>query len=278
MLINIFFNKKHYHFINKYVKIYKDVIFACVMVKQFKLWLKYYKEAIMKTIGIIGAMEEEIENIKPHINIISTKNIVGLDFFMGKMGGNNVVLVRSGIGKVNAAVCSQVLIDLYAVDYIINVGVAGAVSPELNVGDVVISKDTVQHDMDTSAFGDPLGEIPRMAESYFKADDELVKLALECAEEICTPEKVFFGRVASGDQFISDKEKKKKLWTTFGAYCTEMEGAAIAHACWLNKIPFVIIRSISDNADNEADMKYEEFVEIAAKNSGEIVYKLLQSI
>ena len=232
----------------------------------------------METIGIIGAMDEEIAVLKEKIDVVTSKSVIGLDFCIGMFNGNSVVFVRSGIGKVNASVCAQVLVDHFAVDYIINVGVAGAVSPELNVGDVVISKDTVQHDMDTSAFGDPLGEIPRMAESYFKADDELVKLALECAEEICTPEKVFFGRVASGDQFISDKEKKKKLWTTFGAYCTEMEGAAIAHACWLNKIPFVIIRSISDNADNEADMKYEEFVEIAAKNSGEIVYKLLQSI
>ena len=233
----------------------------------------------MKTIGIIGAMEEEIAILKEKIEtIVTVKNIIGLDFYIGLFNGNNIVFVRSGIGKVNAAVCTQVLIDHFAVDYVINIGVAGAIFSELNIGDIVISTDTVQHDMDTSAFGDELGEIPRMPESYFKADDELIKLAYKSANEISSNYGVFLGRVASGDQFINDKDKKKKLWNIFNAYCTEMEGAAIAHTCWLNKIPFVIIRSISDNADNKAEMIYDEFINIAAKNSGDIVYKVLEEI
>lgn len=275
MLINIFFNKKHYHFINKYVKIYKDVIFACVMVKQFKLWLKYYKEAIMKTIGIIGAMEEEIENIKPHINIISTKNIVGLDFFMGKMGGNNVVLVRSGIGKVNAAVCSQVLIDLYAVDYIINVGVAGAINKDLKIGDVVIATDVMHHDMDTTYFGDELGIIPRMEESCFMADDELIALMLKASEGVIE-NNIVTGRIVSGDQFLCDVEKKNKIWSHFKASCVDMESAAIGQTCYLNKIPFAIIRSISDNSDE--DNQYENFFKDSAVKASMILQNMINII
>ena len=136
----------------------------------------------MKTIGIIGAMDEEIAFIKSISEIISAKNILGLDFFVGKYGSNSVVIVKSGIGKVNAAACTQVLIDHFAVDCVINVGVAGAIYKELKIGDVVISTDTVQHDMDVSALGDPIGTIPRLEESFFKADEELIALAEEVGE------------------------------------------------------------------------------------------------
>ena len=132
----------------------------------------------MKTIGIIGAMSEEITYLKEKIEIVTTKNIIGLDFHVGKYCGNSIVLVISGIGKVNAAVCTQVLIDHFGVDYIINTGCAGAIHPELGIGDILISTDAVQHDMDVSALGDPIGTIPRLAESYFRADEMLVKLAL----------------------------------------------------------------------------------------------------
>ena len=137
----------------------------------------------MKTIGIIGAMSEEITYLKEKIEIVTTKNIIGLDFHVGKYCGNSIVLVISGIGKVNAAVCTQVLIDHFGVDYIINTGCAGAIHPELGIGDILISTDAVQHDMDVSALGDPIGTIPRLAESYFKADEMLVKLAQEAAAE-----------------------------------------------------------------------------------------------
>lgn len=227
----------------------------------------------MKTIGIIGAMEEEIENIKPYIDIISTKNIVGLDFYMGKMDGNNVVLVRSGIGKVNATVCSQVLIDLYAVDYIINLGVAGAINKDLKIGDVVIATDTMHHDMDTTFFGDELGIIPRMEESNFKADEELNEIALKASNEVAENNKVVTGRIVSGDQFLCDAEKKNKIWSHFKAFCVDMESAAIGQTCYLNKIPFAIIRSISDNSDEENE--YENFFKDSAIKASNILKNMI---
>lgn len=232
----------------------------------------------MKTIGIIGAMAEEIAFLKEKIEVVTTKNVIGLDFYVGKYCGNSIVLVMSGIGKVNAAVCTQVLIDHFAVDYIINTGCAGAVHDELRVGDILISTDAVQHDMDVSALGDPIGTIPRLAESYFKADEMLVKLAQEAAEESTEDYKVIRGRIASGDQFIGTKEGKARIKKYVQGDCAEMEGAAIAHACWLNRIPFVVIRAISDGADEEANMSYEQFVVLAAKRSSELVEKMLEKM
>ena len=208
-----------------------------------------------------------------------TKNIIGLDFHVGKYCGNSIVLVISGIGKVNAAVCTQVLIDHFGVDYIINTGCAGAIHPELGIGDILISTDAVQHDMDVSALGAPIGTIPRLAESYFKADEMLVKLAQEAAAETAeTAENyhVILGRVASGDKFIGTKEGKEHIKRYVQGDCAEMEGAAIAHACWLNRIPFVIIRAISDSADEQANMSYEQFVLLAAKRSSELVENILE--
>lgn len=231
----------------------------------------------MKTIGIIGAMDEEIAFIKEIAEIISAKNILGLDFYITKFGGNSVIIVKCGIGKVNAAACTQVLIDHFAVDCVINVGVAGAIYKELNIGDVVVSSDALQHDMDVSALGDPVGTIPRMAESRFKADSELIEKAVEAGNAL-EGHKVFTGTVASGDQFIASAEAKNRIWNNFKAYCAEMEGAAIAHVCYLNKMPFVIIRSISDKADEQADMSFEEFTKIAAKNSSVILEGMLNNI
>ena len=165
----------------------------------------------MRTIGIIGAMEEEISFLREKMDIVTTKSVVGLTYYVGRYEGNNVVLVKSGIGKVNAAVCTQAMIDHFGVDYIINTGVAGGLSPELHVGDILISVDAVQHDMDTSAFGDPIGVIPRMAESYFKADEALVELAQEAAKTCGLDCRIITGRVASGDQFFATKEARDKI-------------------------------------------------------------------
>ncbi len=231
----------------------------------------------MKTIGIIGAMDEEVAFIKEIAEVISAKNILGLDFYITKMGTNSVIIVKSGIGKVNAAACTQVLIDHFAVDCIINIGCAGAIYKDLNIGDVVVSTEGFQHDMDVTALGDPLGTIPRMDESFFKADKMLIDLAVKAGEAL-EGHKVFTGPVASGDRFIATMEEKNKIWSHFKAYCAEMEGGAIAHVCYLNKIPFVIIRSISDKADEKADMSYEEFLHIAAKNSSIILENMLKNI
>ena len=226
-------------------------------------------------IGIIGAMEKEITTIKEDMNIIAAKNIVGLDFYMGTLEGKSVVLVRSGVGKVNAAVCTQILIDMYAVDAVINIGVAGAVSSELKIGDIVISDDLVHHDFDTTACGDEPGEITGIPESYFKADEQLIKRALEAVEKVGLP--VSIGRIGSGDQFISSPEGKERIWKLFKAKCCEMEGAAIAQTCYLNKIPFVVIRVISDNADEGTDVNYERFFRESAIKANCIIKNMLET-
>lgn len=227
----------------------------------------------MKTIGVIGAMEEEIENIKPYIDIISTKNIVGLDFYMGKMCGNNVVLVRSGIGKVNASICSQVLIDLYAVDYIINVGVAGAINKELAIGDVVVATDVMHHDIDT---GDGAGIIPRMKESAFKADEYISSICVDVCKK--TDTQVHTGRIVSGDQFLCSVEKKNQIWNSFKAQCVDMESAAVGQTCYLNKIPFAIIRAVSDSSDDSKPDEYENFFRESAIKASVILKDVIELI
>ena len=230
----------------------------------------------MRTLGIIGAMEEEISFLRDKMEIVTTKNIIGLTYYVGRYVGNNVVLVKSGIGKVNAAICTQVLIDHFGVDYVINTGVAGALSSNLHIGDILISIDAVQHDMDTTAFGDPVGIIPRMAESYFPADEALIRLAMKAAAEIHGGYKVLEGRVASGDQFISTKEQKEKIRHDVKGDCAEMEGAAIAHTCYLNRIPYLVIRAISDDANEKAEMSFDEFCLMAAKRSSDLVEKMIE--
>jgi adenosylhomocysteine nucleosidase len=230
----------------------------------------------MKTIGIIGAVEEEIFELKSKMEVVAVKKMIGSEFYIGKMHGKSVVLVRSGVGKVNAAICAQVLIDLYAVDYIVNTGVAGALAPELTIGDVVISEDCVQHDFDLELADIPRGVIPKMPDSFFKADDELVRLAQAAARTVLGDEKVHAGRIATGDQFIASGEAKNFIRDTFQALCTEMEGAAIAQTCVLNKIPFVIIRSISDQADENAASSFGEFFRDTAKNSGDITELIIK--
>ncbi len=229
-------------------------------------------------IGIIGAMEEEIISLKRKMDVKEQREIAGMTFYIGSVGEKQVALVRCGIGKVNAAVCTQVLVDIFDAKYIINTGVAGALHPTLNIGDIVVSSDTVEHDMDASAVGNPRGEIPRMKKTYFEADEKLIKAATEAAETLKGDHKVFVGRVASGDQFICSMKVKEDIYSTFTAYCAEMEGAAIAHTCFLNQVPFVIIRAISDKADQSADVNFEEFVDIAAKNASKMIEGILKNI
>ena len=218
------------------------------------------------TIGIIGAMEEEVTLLKESMNVVTTRNVIGCDFFVGSVEGSshNIVLVRSGIGKVNAALCAQVLIDIFAVDSVINVGVAGA---------IVISSDAIQHDFDTSALGDEPGYISRMDTSIFAADINLIDAATDAVEELGLVPNI--GRIASGDQFIADLDSKHRIQTLFNPLCCEMEGAAIAQACYLNKIPFVILRVMSDTADGDGDVDYEQFFRESAKTAGNIVNNML---
>ena len=229
-------------------------------------------------IGIIGAMDEEVISLKRKMVVNEEREIAGMTFFVGTVADKEVAVVRCGIGKVNAAVCTQILADIFNVEYVINTGVAGALYPELNIGDIVVSSDTVEHDMDASPVGNPRGEIPRMHKTYFEADQKLIDAAQRAAEHLKGDHKVYVGRVASGDQFVCSIKVKEDIYSTFTAYCAEMEGAAIAHTCFLNKIPFVVIRAISDKADQSADMNFEEFVDVAAKNASRMIQGILKEL
>lgn len=228
-------------------------------------------------LGIIGAMDEEVSKLKAMLSDTTVTKKAGMEFYSGTLHGKSVVIVKSGIGKVNAAICAQILADVFNVSAIINTGVAGSLNDKINIGDIVLSKDAVQHDMDTTAFGDPVGVIPRMDVSAFPGDEKLIKLAKECCNEVLPQIQTFTGRIVSGDQFISDKEKKKWLTDTFGGCCTEMEGAAVAHAAYLNGIPFLIIRAISDKADDSAAaMDYPAFEAMAIENSVKLMSAMIE--
>lgn len=230
-------------------------------------------------IGIIGAMHEEIVELKELMINVKERKISNLSFFEGELCGKDVVLTESGIGKVNAALSTTLLINEYKIEKIIFTGVAGAVNSKVNVTDIVIGTDLVESDMDVTAGGNyKLGEIPRMKNSNFKPDSYLFDLAKTAAIKLFGEKKVFLGRIISRDEFVASEEKVKKLNEIFNADCVEMEGAAVAHVCEVLNIPFVIIRSISDKADNEAGMTFDEFVKIAAKNSKLIVEEILSSM
>ena len=229
-------------------------------------------------LGIIGAMDEEISQIAELMTDVEETTIAEMTFKKGTIGGKEVVAVRSGIGKVNAAMCTQILATYFNVDSVINTGVAGSLRNEINIGDIVISTDALQHDMDATGFGYELGVIPRMKVSTFVADDRLAKLAKEACIEANLGIGVHCGRVVSGDQFITDKATKQRLIDTFDGYCTEMEGAAIAQAAYLNGIPFLIIRAISDKADDSANMDYSEFERHAIDNSVALMKILIANI
>lgn len=217
----------------------------------------------MKVIGVIGAMEEEVSMLIGQMKNKETKVMAGMEFHRGKLWDREAVVVRSGIGKVNMAICTQILIDVYKVTALINTGVAGGLYEKLEIGDIVVSTDALQHDMDATGFGYQPGEIPRMETSVFPADEELCNMAVKACELVNPEIQCFKGRVMTGDQFISSDKKKRELIEKFGGYCAEMEGAAMAQTAYLGKVPFVVIRAISDKADHSATMSYEEFEEQA---------------
>jgi len=229
-------------------------------------------------LGIIGAMDEEVSKLKEHMTDVSVTTKASMDFYVGKLNGKDVVIVRSGIGKVNAAVCSQILADDYHVTALINTGIAGSLKAEINIGDVVLSKDVMHHDMDTTAFGYPLGQVPRMDVLSFEADNTLIALAEKCCKKVNPEIGTFVGRVVSGDQFISSKDKKNWISENFEGYCTEMEGAAIAQTAYLNNIPFLIVRAISDKADDSAEMDYPTFEAQAIERSVKLMMEMVASL
>ena len=232
----------------------------------------------MKKIGIIGAMDLELDTLKSHMQDVTITKKARMEFFEGSLNGTSVVIVKCGIGKVNAGMCAQILADLFNVTHIINTGIAGSLQAQIDIGDIVISTDALYHDMDATIFGYRLGEVPQMGTLEFNADETLISLAKSSCEEVNPDIHVFTGRVISGDQFISNKEVKNKLIENFHGLCTEMEGAAIAHASFLNEIPFVIIRAISDKADDSAEMDYPTFERQAAEHSAKLVEHMVARI
>ncbi len=232
----------------------------------------------MNKIGIIGAMELEVETLKSQLSGTNVVEKAGMAFYEGRLGQVPVVIVRSGVGKVNAAICVQLLADLFQVTHIINTGVAGSLNAKLDIGDILISRDALYHDVDATIFGYQRGEVPQLGIREFPADEHLMRVAQDSCQRVNPDLHVLCGRVLSGDQFISDKSIKSKLIEDFQGDCTEMEGAAIAHGAYLNHIPFVVIRAVSDKADDSAEMDYPTFERSAAEHSARLVADMVQHI
>ncbi|MBR2682922.1 MAG: 5'-methylthioadenosine/adenosylhomocysteine nucleosidase [Atopobiaceae bacterium] len=226
-------------------------------------------------VGIIAAMEEEAAHLKERMDIHATKAFLGREFYEGVLGGKDVVLVVCGVGKVNAAACAQVLADRFAITHLVFTGVAGSLHAAIDICDVVVSTDCVQHDFDVAGLGFAPGIIPYQDESFFEADEGMRAAVVRAVHEVAPEIKVFEGRIASGDQFVSGVAAKDRIVSSFGALCCEMEGAAVAHVAWLNSVPFVVIRAISDKADGSADMDYVVFKEQAANRSAAIAERLM---
>lgn len=231
----------------------------------------------MKKLGIIGAMAEEVETLLQAMEGKQTTARAGSAFYEGRLSGLDVVVVQCGIGKVNAALCAQILCDCFGVTHILNTGIAGSLCAELDIGDMVVSKDAMYHDFDCHAFGYPVGKVPGMDTVAFPADGGLVKLACAAAE-VVHPGHCRVGRVASGDQFVADRALKERIIQVTGALCTEMEGAAIAQTAYRNQIPFVILRAISDKADDSAEMDYPTFERIAAHRCASVTMAMAAAL
>lgn len=226
---------------------------------------------LLNRIGIIGAMEEEVSLLKETITYLKTSTIAGMDFCEGKLDDKNVVVVQCGMGKVNAGICAHTLINQFKCSKIINVGVGGSLDNQIDIGDIVVSIDACQHDFTVEAIGFKKGEIPFTGLYAFPADEEMRKEAVNAVRAVAPNIKAFEGRICTGDQFVSSNEQKETIKSNFGGMCCEMEGGAIAQACYLNNTPFVIIRAISDKADDSEEMSYEIFKKDAALRSASIV-------
>ncbi len=229
----------------------------------------------MIKLGIIGAMDVEIQTLKEKMQNLTVTQKAGTEFYEGILENTPTVLVQCGIGKVNAAICTQILCDCFAVSHIVNTGIAGSLNVKLDIGDMVISSDVWHHDFDCFHFGYPMCKIPGMPQS-FAADEKLIAMAQQAAEQ--TGSNVYIGRIASGDQFVADPALKDRIIQRTQALCTEMEGAAIAQTAYRNGVPFVILRCISDKADNSAEMDYPSFEKMAAHRCAQVASILAAEI
>ena len=231
----------------------------------------------MIKLGIIGAMELEVETLLAQMENKSAEVVAGSTFYEGQLSGLDVVVVQCGIGKVNAALCVQILCTKFGITHAVNTGIAGSLCAELDIGDLVVSRDAMYHDFDCVHFGYPFGKVPGMDVVSFPANETMIKLAFDAANGI-HPGHVTVGRVASGDQFVAEQTLKNKIISNTQALCTEMEGAAIAQTAYRNGIPFVILRAISDKADNSAEMDYPTFEKQAAHRCAAVTVALAAAL
>lgn len=224
-------------------------------------------------IGIIGAMDIEVEKIKGFLTEICEEKISGVNFVSGKFSGKDVVVAKCGVGKVFAGLCAEAMILKYSPELIINVGVAGCLDSSLKIGDIVIADEVCQHDMDTSPLGDPIGMLSDINIIKIPADKKACELFAECAKELSLPYSI--GTIASGDQFVSSAAKKQFIIDNFGAKSCEMEGGSIGHVCYVNEVPFAVLRAMSDGADDGAKMDFPTFAKMAAENSTQVIKAFL---
>ncbi|MBQ1496213.1 MAG: 5'-methylthioadenosine/adenosylhomocysteine nucleosidase [Bacilli bacterium] len=224
-------------------------------------------------IGIIFAMKEELDALLKVLTLVKEYKIFDLTFYECELNNKQIVLVESGIGKVNSARTTQILIDNMKVDYIFNIGVAGGIDEKVSVCDIVIGKKLVQHDFDITPFDHEKGYIPNVG-VYLNSDEYLINLA----KDIKTDSNVYVGTIASGDIFVNDSKMSNKINTKFNALCCEMEGASIAQVCYLSHIPFLVIRSISDSVNGNNELTYNDFLLLSSKMVAKFMIDLLNRI
>lgn len=228
-------------------------------------------------IGIIGAMSVEVAKLKDMMENVKVERISKIDFYCGELCGNEVIVAVSGVGKVNSAICTQTMILKYSPSVIMNTGVAGGISKEIKIGDLVIATAVVQHDMDSSPLGDPVGFISGINMIDIPSANYLVEL-LKKASETIENTNVFTGIIATGDQFINSNDEIMRISKQFGAIATEMEGGSIGHVCYVNGVDFCVVRSISDGGDDSSNMDFLEFLDIAVKKSIELTINFLRLV
>lgn len=231
----------------------------------------------MAKLGIIGAMQVEVETLLGQMENRTERVRAGSVFHEGTLAGLPVTVVQCGVGKVNAAMCAQILCDCFGVTHIVNTGIAGSLSAQLDIGDLVVSRDAMYHDLDCGPFGYPFGRVPGLDVTAFPADETLLAYAFAAGEQV-NPGHTKVGRVATGDQFVAEKALKERIIANTQGLCTEMEGAAIAQTAYRNGVPFVILRAISDKADNSAEMDYPTFEQIAAHRCAQVTISLAKQL
>ncbi|MCQ2522066.1 MAG: 5'-methylthioadenosine/adenosylhomocysteine nucleosidase [Lachnospiraceae bacterium] len=229
-------------------------------------------------IGIIGAMDQEVDGL---IAVMVDKMVhkkAGMEFHRGTLFGRDAVVVKGGVGKVAAALCTQILIDCFYVTKVINTGAAGSLSSDVKIGDLVIATELVQHDMDSVDFGFPLGQIPFLEPFAFAADQDMIALAEETAKKCFPSMHIYKGRVCTGDEFVGKKERKEWIVNHFGGLCTEMEGAAVGQTAYMNGVPFLVLRAISDEADDSATVDFPTFSKEASQRSIELIKAMFEAM